>query len=47
MVQTSFDAAWKVFALSDNKVLGSPCHPTNLQKANRNEGTFKLSVNSR
>ena len=33
MVQTSLDAARKVFALSDNNVLGSPCCPTNLRKA--------------
>ena len=47
MAQTSFDAARKVFTLSDNKVLGSPCRPTNLRKASRKEGIFKLSVNSR
>lgn len=40
MVQTFFDTAWKVFALSDNKVLGSPCCPTNLQKASKKEGIF-------
>ena len=47
MAQTSLDAARKVLALSDNKVLGNPCRPTNLRKASRKEGTFKLSVNSR
>ena len=47
MLQTSFDADQKVFALSDNNVLGSPCRPTNLRKANKKEVTFRLSVNSR
>ena len=40
MAQTFLDAAWNVFALSDNNVLGSPFHPTNVQKANRKEVTL-------
>ena len=42
MLQTFFDANQKVFASSDNNVLGSPCCPTNLQKADKKKVTFSL-----